>query len=309
MTSSQRVKLFIPVIGLGVCLAVVIGWLCWNWWPATQTSGDRFNALVLAAIVTGFIALLTVGFMRVVAEGGVFWFQNAGGSIFHFYHVFGLGAVVKATLVAPLLAIYGVLFLDIKTFMAPNLTNAAKIGQDVGAGRMRFHLNLIVCVAVTVVFSLAGTIYLGHQRGANQMSDWFYTGYMKDVIMPKSAMIVKTADELTIQPGQGAWYATGAGWVALTMVLRRTVFWFPHPIGCIMMNNNLISSLWFSFFLGWMAKKLVVKYGGKFTFDRVRLLFIGLIMGELIAVFLWSMISLRTGIKLEQVITLNRYTP
>ena len=305
----QRVQLLVPVIGLGVCLAVVVGWLCWNWWPATQTSGDRLNTLVLASIVTGFIALLTVGLMRVVAESGVFWFQNYGGSIFHFYNVLGLGAVVKATLMAPLLAIYGVLFLDFKTFLAPNLANATKIGQDVGAGRLRFHLNLVVCIAVTVVFSLAGTIYLGHERGANQMSPWFYTGYMRDVIMPKSAMMVKTEADATFQAGQGAWYATGAGWVAVTMFLRRSIFWFPHPVGCIMMNNNLISSLWFSFFLGWLAKKLVVRYGGKFTFDRVRLLFIGLIMGELIAVFLWSMISLRTGIKLENVVTLNRYGP
>ncbi len=305
----QRVKLLLPVIGLGVCSAVVIGWLCWNWWPATQTSGDRLNALMWASIISGFIALLTVGLMRVVAESGVFWFQNFGGSFFHFYNVLGLGAVLKATLVAPLLAIYGVLFLDIKTFMAPNLINAAKIGQDVGAGRLRFHLNLIVCVAVTVVFSLAGTIYLGHQRGANQMSPWFYTSYMKEVIMPKSAMIIKSEADATFQVGQGAWYATGAGWVGMTMLLRRSIFWFPHPVGCIMMNNPLISSLWFSFFLGWLAKKLVVKYGGKFTFDRVQLLFIGLIMGELIAVFLWSMISLRTGIELANIVTLNRYIP
>ena len=74
--------------------------------------------------------------------------------------------------------------------------------------------------------------------------------------------------------------------------LRRALFWFPHPIGYIMLVNPLMARLWFSFFFGWICKKLVVKYGGKATFDSVRLVFIGHIVGELVAIFVWNVSAL-----------------
>ena len=36
---------------------------------------------------------------------------------------------------------------------------------------------------------------------------------------------------------------------------------------------------------------VVVKYGGKATFDRVRLIFMGLIFGELLGVAIWMLSS------------------
>ena len=58
-----------------------------------------------------------------------------------------------------------------------------------------------------------------------------------------------------------------------------------------MMANPLIAQLWFSFFLGWCCKKLAVRYGGRHMFARLRPAFIGLIFGELMACFVWSVIA------------------
>jgi hypothetical protein len=104
------------------------------------------------------------------------------------------------------------------------------------------------------------------------------------------------------------WSGFGAVWVALSMFLRRSLFWFPHPIGYVMLISPPIAMLWFSFFLGWICKKIVVKYGGKKTFDAVRVIFLGLIFGELIATFVWPTISLMFDFQATG-ITLNRYSP
>jgi hypothetical protein len=64
--------------------------------------------------------------------------------------------------------------------------------------------------------------------------------------------------------------------------------------------------LWFSFLIGWAAKKVVVTYGGKDTFETVRAMFIGLILGELFACGLWGTLALVfnwPGVRLD----LNRY--
>ena len=92
-----------------------------------------------------------------------------------------------------------------------------------------------------------------------------------------------------------------------SFTVSTTLFWFPHPIGFIMLINPLMTQLWFSFFLGWLFKKITVKYGGKATFDRVRDVFIGLILGELMAIFFWGAMSLILGVKVSG-ITLNRYS-
>ena len=305
-TFSRRLQLFVPVIGLVVCLSVLVGWLCWTWLPVTSTAAEKFSNFLWASIFVLFLTLLTLGLMRVVAEGGVYWMQNFGGSFFHFYKSLGLGGWFKTTLAAPLMPIYSVMFLDIKTFIAPNMLNAAKMHQgEGGGGRMKFHLNLMVCIVITVVFSLGAAIYIGHERGANQMEPWFYTKLPREEVMTKTIKVARSAPQFS--PVDTAWYAGGGAWVALTMILRRSLFWFPHPIGYIMMINQPMSFMWFSFFIGWIAKVLVVKYGGKSTFDKVRLIFIGLIMGELMAVFFWPMISLLTGVKIGA-ITLNRYS-
>jgi len=304
-TWTRRLQLMIPLAGLAGCITVLVSWLCWNSWPQTQTTGDRLEALILATVFVAFITLLTLGLMRVVAESGVFWIFLYGSSFFNMYKVFGLATFIKSTLVAPLLPIYTILFLDLKTFLAPNLANAEKIRQDTGGHRWRFHLNVIVCIVVTVFLSLAGAIYLGHMRGANQMEIWFYTQNPKNVVMPNTAQAA-TMTQTHLDTVDATWYLAGAGWVAVTLLLRRSLFWFPHPIGMALMNNSLMVYMWFSFFLGWAAKFLTIRYGGKHTFDRVRLFFIGLIMGELMAIFIWPIISVITGIDIGQ-ITLNRY--
>ena len=73
--------------------------------------------------------------------------------------------------------------------------------------------------------------------------------------------------------------------------MRRKFFWWLHPIGFAMMANALIPALSFSFFIGWCCKKLAVRYGGRHMFARLRPAFIGLIFGELMACFVWSVVA------------------
>jgi hypothetical protein len=49
-----------------------------------------------------------------------------------------------------------------------------------------------------------------------------------------------------------------------------------------------------------------VKYGGKPTYDQVRGIAIGIIIGELVAIALWTCVALYSGIRMPGV-SLNRY--
>ncbi len=290
---GERVVILIPLIGLVASVVVIMAWLGWNGIPLHW-------ALVFVALLT----LLTIGLMRIVAEGGIYWFQSHT-SFFHIYRITGgFGGFLPGTIVAPLFPIYSVLFMDIKSYIAPNLLNVANMQAKSGNhNRIKFHLTVVTSLLISVVSALAFTIFLGYLKGGNKLNSWFYSSSPQD-IMAKAQGVINTPPD--VMPTMLGWYGIGAAWVAFSFFIRTTVFWFPHPVGYIMLINPLMSQLWFSFFIGWVFKKLVVKYGGKMTFDKVRDMFIGLILGECMAIFFWLLLSLFTKIRASN-ISHNRY--
>ena len=299
-TTWLTLKLGAPgAIGL-LSLLVLWGWLSWIGLPVL------WGGLFLALLV-----LIMTGLMRMVAESGVFWTQ-LHVSFFHLYRVFSLGRWLSAAAVIPMVPIYWVLYLDVKAFLGSNVLNAAKMEADTdasqkpepspGSGRRVFHVNLILSIALAVVLSLGLLLVLTHIKGGYQMQRWFFNSGPPSML--DQAVNIATS-EPAFHMGTAIWYVIGGGYLLLTLQLRRSWFWWPHPIGLLMLCNPLMAPLWFSFFLGWVCKKLVVTYGGKSTFDKARGVFLGLILGELIAVLVWTLLGITT--ELTPHLTLNRH--
>jgi hypothetical protein len=292
-STEQKIKLSLPLIGLVVSIMVLTWWVWWNSVP-----------LIWSAIFVLFLTLMTLGLMRIVAEGGIYWIQS-NASFFHIWKNFGLGnAGLPASSLAPLLPIYGILFLDMKTFLAPNLANAGKLEQDLRVNRIRFHLNIVVSLLVTIVVAIGYALFLAYLRGAQRMAGWFYSSNPKLTFDTAQRAATEVPE---VNYSLMGWTGFGLFWVALSMFLRKTLFWFPHPIGYVMVMNPLVKYMFFSFFIGWACKKIVVKYGGKATYDKLRDAFIGLILGELRAIFLWNALTLCFDYITIRGIDLNRY--
>jgi hypothetical protein len=90
----------------------------------------------------------------------------------------------------------------------------------------------------------------------------------------------------------GRWGAIGsaAGLVVLLSWLRARFAWFPfHPLGyCI--GPGLIW-LWFPFFLAWLIKFFILRYGGLKLYRRALPFFLGLVLGDYTAGAIWSLIG------------------
>jgi len=226
------------------------------------------------------ILIITIGLVRAVAEGGVLAFQ-CWFTPFHFVRsMVGMNHSWTApSFFAPLMVFYSVLFLDIKTFIAPAIANALKIRDDVRMSRFKFHLGLCAGILVALVVSLLVHIILAHHRGADNMNHWFYTGLPRGVYSEIKTM----AGTNPVDSAGGKWWLMVGGLLmAGLLYFRQHIFWLPHPIGLVMLVNPLMHSYWFSIFLGWLFKTLFTKYGNKDTYARGRYFFVGLIAGELI---------------------------
>jgi hypothetical protein len=263
-------------------IVICLGWLAWCKVPVHW--GLAFLAVVI---------LVTVGLMRVVAEGGFYWFQLHVGP-FHLAKMAGGWAAAHKAVVAPLMPIYSVLFLDIKTFMAPAVMNSFKMQDETRASRRWFHTIVVSAIIVTVLTAFVTILYLTYKMGANRASNWFFTSGPRSLLDQTQRLASGTAASMG---GEFNWlfYTLGGAWVLFSLFMRRKFFWWLHPIGFVMLANPLITQLWFGFFLGWCCKKMAVKYGGRHMFARLRPAFIGLIFGQLVAAFLWTVTAAWRG--------------
>src|SRR5205807_3428988 len=84
----------------------------------------------------------------------------------------------------------------------------------------------------------------------------------------------------------------GFGCTALLEIATlRWAGWPLLPVGVVTAFGNPIGNAWFSIFLGWLAKVLIVRFGGATLFQRARPVFIGIIFGEALAAAFWLIVN------------------
>ena len=72
----------------------------------------------------------------------------------------------------------------------------------------------------------------------------------------------------------------------------RFVNWPLHTAGFLVANTGPMPLAWFSVFLGWLPKAVLVKWGGSRLYIAARPVFLGLILGEVAIAALWLVVGL-----------------
>jgi hypothetical protein len=165
-------------------------------------------------------------------------------------------------------------------------------------------------ILATMVASVVVVLYLSYRIGANRMNNWFFTESPQQSIGWAQELASGAFSPMSAK-GELYWlcYLIGGGWVALSIVMRRRFFWWLHPIGFVMISGQPMRGLWFSFFLGWLCKSVVVHYGGRHTFVKLRPLFLGFIFAEIVGALGWGILSQTMGLEHVGINFFNRARP
>ncbi len=78
---------------------------------------------------------------------------------------------------------------------------------------------------------------------------------------------------------------------ALGALRLRFVGWPIHPVGYLLVFSYPLRTIWFSIFLGWLAKVLLVRFGGSSIYRAARPYFIGMILGEAAVAGFWLVVA------------------
>jgi hypothetical protein len=102
-------------------------------------------------------------------------------------------------------------------------------------------------------------------------------------------------------PNRGAVgaYLFGAGFTLFLAAMRARLFWWPfHPAGYMVSGSFGLFRLWLPIFVSWLAKSLILRYGGLKAYRRFLPFFLGLILGEFSVGFLRTLLDLIFGLHL-----------
>jgi hypothetical protein len=78
--------------------------------------------------------------------------------------------------------------------------------------------------------------------------------------------------------------------IGLQVACLISPLWPLHPVGLLLADTWFIGCAWMSILLGWFLKSMIVTYGGAQTYRRLRPLFLGLILGEVLSAVIWALV-------------------
>ena len=182
---------------------------------------------------------------------------------------------------------------DVRTFVMAAVANGFKLTEHVRRQGVVLT-GMIIAVFLALVVSVWATIYLAYQGGANNANSWFFLSGPRYTIDFAAHFITDPEG-----PDVG-----GMGLIALGGVLMGALYWmrtnflgFPlHPIGLAVSQMMLTRHMWFSVFVAWGIKAIALRYGGPRLLTALRPFFLGLILGQFVAVAFWHVIHYLTDV-------------
>ena len=206
------------------------------------------------------------------------------------YIMIGLGSSRFSPASHTILTFEKTLMFDLREFMMPHVMNSFKASDS-------FHLkrrHLLGAIGISMVVALATSYYSG-------LMTWYHVGGLRMGYWWDPEPYDRLAWFLN--------YPSNTNWMELSFIITGVVvmsflifmryqflWWRVHPLGYAMTTSWAPYTIWFSIFLGWLAKFLILRVGGLRLYRQMRPFFLGVVMGESLIGGLWIVIGLFTKV-------------
>ena len=246
----------------------------------------------LAFLQWGLYLIIIIALTRIIAEAGILFVQQGWAPLGTIGQITNAGSnhwLLNAQSLPSAGMIQGSLMYDLRGFLMPSFIQGFKLAHDRKIALKPLLALMLACSIITAALGAYYNIKYGYQIGGTSLDPW-YSG-------PASQLPAITASDL-VKGVQDASYSNliwvGIGiFLTYSMMLARSRFaWFPlHPIGLLLSQTYPMSTIWFSIFIGWLFKVLVMKFGGTDSYRKTTPLFLGLVLGDVAMMLFWLVID------------------
>ena len=154
----------------------------------------------------------------------------------------------------------------------------------IGAGR-RVGWLVFGCVILGVLSAALYTIGLCYEYGGTTFRTWSLVGAPVGMYNGIAKVVTETSQRTVPDPSKILAWTTGGLVATLFTFLQSRFTWWPlHPLGLFLMFSGYVRLYVLDIFLVWLAKLVVLQFGGILLYRRLRPCCYGLIVGYLFAV-------------------------
>lgn len=250
------------------------------------------NPILAAAQMGIYIFFIAFIMSRGVAEAGLLMTETSflpSHLISLVYPLPSLGATNLSVM-----ALTNVVFTrDLRGVMLSPFLDDLKMAKEVGLKPRSLLIPLAVGMVVAFVVSAYFFLHLNYTKGGLSLYD-YPNGNAGNMFNLARGQI----NGSTPGPDSTSYGGFGVG-VVVTMLLvwaRSSFTWFPlHPLGYALAPTWAMLVLWFPFFVAWMGKSAILRFGGIETFRKVAPFMLGMIMGEFSSAVMWALLNMWKG--------------
>ena len=270
---------------------IIIGSIILLFW-LNQLAGLKVG---VAIFFLGLAILIFFGLTKIICQAGI---PNAvASSIAPVETVSSLGTSIIGPRGMVGLAQQWTWSADIRTNPMTHTAHSLKLaGEMKGSKRWMFWVIMGALVIATVVaFSMF--LKLAYSLGGINLNSWHFASRARFGANEPYWYVLDRMKE-GAGPNALGWQMKIWGTVLMVFLsfLHYRFLWWPlNPIGLILGPIWIMKHLWFSVFLAWLLKVLILRYGGPGFYRRLRPLFLGLVLGQFTAMNLWLVIDAITG--------------
>jgi len=181
---------------------------------------------------------------------------------------------------------------DMRGFLMPSFIQSFKLAHDRKIAAKPLLALIGAVILIGLVMGIWMNVRMGYANGGLSLEWWFTKGAPQENANNIASLSRGLASNAAPSASNWFWLATGAALTLGMMVMRARFMWFPlHPIGYLLGLSYSMNRLWFSILLGWGCKVLITRFGGNDTYRKATPLFLGLALGDVIAMLFWLVID------------------
>jgi len=280
--SNEALSYRTALIGIVLGVAFLVGFCALSGMPSA-----------IPLFVLGILLLIMIALSRIRAETGVpaselGWITPHDTLI----NIFGAKSFDQRQLTS--LSVLTWFNKDYRTSAMPTQLEALKVGQ---MARMRLRpiaLTMIVAsvVAMAVAMPLSVNLYYHYGVGTGKTYSGFTNAGAYNWNWLKGWLDSPTSFSVPATIAA----AIGAALLMALMWLRTAFVGFPlSPAAYCFSMTHTMKFFWFDFFLAWVIKGLLLRYGGMKIYRKALPFFLGLILGEFVTASFWTIVGAVIG--------------
>jgi len=169
---------------------------------------------------------------------------------------------------------------------APHQLEAFKLSEQSNMENKRMFLAIILATIVGMIACLWTLLHYSYKFGAPGVD--YYGGVYFNGYLSRWLSNPETTDyNVLIAMVMGLLFT-----IFLSSMRMRFIGWQFHPVGYALSGSWTMNLVWFVFFISWLIKLSILKYGGLKAYRHAIPFFFGLILGEFTIGSMWTIVGI-----------------